>query len=132
MARAQTALETFARRQCYGLNKECDPRGKGDDDGRYCDQHCCSLLLGEDILLVLATCHLVQVVHRASVFTDSPYVFVSDTNGLGQSTVRALFESSEHCVCVCVCVCVVGVFGIIAEIIISHPRTNRAEVQWAF
>ena len=85
------------------------------------------LLLGVDILLVLATCHLVQVVHRASVFTDSPYVFVSDTNGLGQSTVRALFESSEHCVCVCV----VGVFGIIAEIIISHPRTNRAEVQWA-
>ena len=127
MARAQTALETFARRQCYGLNKECDPRGKGDDDGRYCDQHCCSLLLGEDILLVLATCHLVQVVHRASVFTDSPYVFVSDANAFGQSTVCVPFESLKHCVCMCV----VGVFGIIAEIIISHPRTNRAEVQWA-
>ena len=69
-------------------------------------------------MLVLATSHLVHVVHRPSVLTDPPYVFVSDANGLGQSTVCALFESSEHCVCVgvcvCVCVCVVGVFVLVS------------------
>ena len=127
MARAQTALETFARRQCYGLNEECDPRGNGDDDGRYSDQHCLLFVIGCRYLLVPAS--IVQVVHWPSVFTDSAYVFVSDANSFGQSAVCLLFRSSEHCVCVCVGY--VFLFGIIAEIIICHPRTNRAEVRWA-
>ena len=127
VTRAQTALEALARRQCYGLNKQCDARSNWYDDWRYSDQHCCSLLLGVDILLVPAS--IVQVVHWPSVFTDSAYVFVSDANAFGQSAVCLLFWSSEHCVCVCVGY--VFLFGIIAEIIICHPRTNRAEVRWA-
>ena len=124
VARAQTALEAFTRRQCYGLNKQCDARSNWYDDWRYSDQHCCLLfVIGCRYLLVPAS--IVQVVHWPSVFTDSAYVFVSDANSFGQSAVCLLFRSSEHCVCVCVCCICVFVYHSWDNYLSSQNESGR-------